>query len=428
MRFPAMLIVFLVMTVVLLPPAAAAPRTERTPAMREPVYRQLSAARERADAEQYTEALEILGRLTRQSGLNGYEKAMAWNLYAFVHYSQDNPRQAIEAYRKVLAQDALPLSLETNTLYSLAQMHLVMEDYRTALDTLLRWFELVESPGANAKILLGQIHYQLDDYKAARQPIREAVAELESRNEQVRENWYLLLRAIYYSDKDYAGLSDVLESLVRHYPKREYWVQLSAVYGELGHEKKQLAALETAYEQGLLIKEADLLMFSQLLLAHGIPYKAGVVMQKGMADHIVEPSPEHLRLLADAWILSKEFDKGVVALKRAAAAAPDGELSLRLAQVRLEMGDYAEALAAARTAIERGDRAESASAHIVAGLALYNLEQFADSISAFRQAAGYEETRVLAEQWLEYVQHEQKRRLQLQAALTTGLKTAARAP
>ncbi len=136
----------------------------------------------------------------------------------------------------MLEQDNLPLSLEQNTLYSLAKLYLVQEQYREALGPLNRWFELQESPGGEAWILKAQIYYQLKQYDKALVPVRKAIEKAEVDGGKGAENWYLLARAVYYQQNDYKGLRDVLKSLVRYYPKRDYWVQLAAVYGELGQE------------------------------------------------------------------------------------------------------------------------------------------------------------------------------------------------
>ncbi|HEX7048371.1 MAG TPA: CDC27 family protein [Gammaproteobacteria bacterium] len=397
--------------------AAEAPRrTERVPAMRESVYRQLGTAREQAGNEAYADALVTLDGLRERGNLNSYEVAMLWNLYAFVHYSTQDYERAIGAYENVLAQQAIPESLENATLYSLAQMHVVTEKYADALAVLNDWLARVEEPNANAIMLLGQVHYQLGNYAEARAAIERAVRDARSRNETVRENWYLLLRAILYAEKDYERLAAVLEDLVRVYPKREYWVQLSAVYGELGDAKRQLATLETAYDLGVLEKESELVMLAQLLLANGIPYKAGEVLAQGLESGVIETGPDTLRLLADAWVLAKEYERSVAALKRAAGTQASGELDLRLAQVLLEMERYGDALQAARDAIEKGGFDQIDDAHLIAGLALYNLERLDAAADAFAQAAAFEDTGKMAQQWLDFIGKERARR----AALVQG--------
>ena len=126
-------------------------RTKRTPSMRENVYKQITRVREAAEAERFGDALKILDSLL-DSNLNSYEAAMSYNLMAYIQYSRDNYAGAIDAYNKVLAQEALPESLEKNTLYSLGQIQIASERYRDGVQTLDRWFAMEDKPSASAYI------------------------------------------------------------------------------------------------------------------------------------------------------------------------------------------------------------------------------------------------------------------------------------
>lgn len=395
---------------------------ERVPAMREPIYRQLGAARELADKEDLAGAIQALDKLNAQN-LNSYERAMTWNLYAFVHYTKQDYGKATAAYRKVLEQRPIPESLRNATLFGLAQMLVATEQYQASLDALKEWFALVDAPNPGAVMLLGQVHYQLGNYSEAREAIENAVRSAEDRNESVPENWYLMLRAISYAQKDYVALSNVLQQLLRWYPKREYWVQLSAVYGELGDEERQLATLETAFEQNLLEKESEYVMLAQLLLSNSIPWKAGKVLELGMQDKVVEESISNLRLLADAWVLAKEYERSIDALKRAAALSEDGELDLRLAQVLLEMEQFDAALASARVAEKKGGLDKPEAVHVLAGLALYNLDDLDAAAAEFGKASRFEGAGPTVEQWMSFIQKERARRNALDEAMNAARET-----
>jgi tetratricopeptide (TPR) repeat protein len=390
-------------------------KTKRTPSMRENVYKQINRARDAAEQENFSAAMKDLEGLLR-SNLNSYEAAMAYNLVAYVEYSRENYQAAMKAYEQVLAQEALPESLRKSTLYSLGQIQVVSERYADAVKTLRRWFQLEESPSANAYILLGQALFQLERYDEALEPIQTAVRMTRAEGGQVRENWLLLLRAIYYSQENYARLRDVLKDLIALYPKREYWSQLSAVYGELGQRKKQLATMESAYEQGLLETASDYRNLAQLLLASDIPYKAARVLNEAFEKGILEQDVQNLRTLADAWMLAKEYDRAEATLGRAADMADDGELYLRLAQIHSEQAEWPQALEAARNALERGDLDRPDQARVIEGLALYNMERLEEAKVAFSRAARYEESQAVARQWRSYIEREQERLAALERA------------
>ena len=112
------------------------------------------------------------------------------------------------------------------------------------------------------------------------------------------------------------------------WPKREYFIQLSAMYGQEGDEGRQLALFETAYEAGWLLRSSEIVNLSQLLLQADIPYKAAKILEKGLEDGIVESTESNWRVLAQAWQLAQEDEEAIPALSRAAGLADDGVLDV----------------------------------------------------------------------------------------------------
>ena len=53
-----------------------------------------------------------------------------YNSYAFVYYAQEDYPKVIQAYRNVVAQVDIPLAMELNAKYQLAQLYFMVEDYK----------------------------------------------------------------------------------------------------------------------------------------------------------------------------------------------------------------------------------------------------------------------------------------------------------
>ena len=286
------------------------PRTKRTQTISQDAYRRLNRVQELADAGEVDSALQLLERVQERAS-NDYEAAMALNLKAYIHYGQEQYDAAASAYASILAMQAVPESLRRNTLFSLAKIRFIQEDYAAALVPLRAWFEQTEEPGIDALLLLGQAHYQLGQYDEVVPPVRAAIELAEAQGREPRENWYLLLRAAHYQQNDFVAMRDVLRTLLEINPKREYWIQLGAVYAELGQEEKQLATLEAAYEQGVLEKPNDFYSFAQLLLAQGVPVKAVEVLNGALSAERMPRDRRNLELFADALISAKQYDRAV---------------------------------------------------------------------------------------------------------------------
>lgn len=142
--------------------------TRRTPALRNKVYEKLAEAQVLAEEKDWKGAKKVLDGMIDAGGkkaLNSYELANVYNLYAFLYYSQEDYGKALKAYENVVAQADIPLAMEINTRYTIAQLYFVQEDWAKGITALKEWFKATENPPASAYVLMSQGYYQLKDYE-----------------------------------------------------------------------------------------------------------------------------------------------------------------------------------------------------------------------------------------------------------------------
>lgn len=387
--------------------------TRTTPAIRESIYRQLSEAQEAAEKEQYDDALEVLDDLRDDGGLNSYERAQVWNIYAYIHIAQDHYGRAIEAYERLLDQENLPLGLETSTRYSLAQLYFGNDEYEKAATTLETWFEQADDPAPDAYILLGNAYYSLSDYQRALGPAQKGVELARQRDKPVKEHWWQLLRALHYELGELDRVAEILEHLVERYPRKDYWMQLASIYGEMDRPDKQLRVLDMAYQQDMLTGESELINLAQLLMQQDIPYRAAKVIQEGLDEGVVERNVRHLRLLAQAYRMAKEDRAALEPLRAAAEMSGEGDLYMQLAYSYSNLNRWPEAAEAARDALDKGGLERPGQAHLFRGTALFNAGELEAAKASFRVATEYEGSARQARQWLSHVDKEIERLEQL---------------
>ena len=390
---------------------------QRTPTLRNEVYARLATAQQAAEARDFATAERLLAALQREfSGtraLNSYELANVHNFYAFIYHSQQKYPEAIRSYEKVLAQPGLPGAMETGTRYSLAQLYLATEDWTRAAAMLESWFAVAEEPAPEAWMLLAQANFQVKRYQRALESFDKGMAEARRRALAPKENWYLLARMICYEKGDLQRTASVLEVLARQWPKKDYFVQLSAVYGELGDEKRQLAAMEAAYLAGWIGAEGELLNMAYLYLGADMPWKAARVLEKGIEAGHIEAGAKNLELLGIALRQARENRQAIVYLERAAALANDAQMWARLASVQLDEDASERAVEAARKALALGGGRRPDSTQLVLGTALYNLGRYDEARAAFTEAGRDPRSEQVATQWLHFLQTEIARAAQL---------------
>lgn len=387
--------------------------TRKTPAMREKVYKVLAKAQEAMEAGDTATALSELRGLERQKDLNSYELAQMHTFYGYLYFDQEDFPNAIKAYENVLRQENLPQAMETGTRYSLAQLYFATEDYPNAVRALNKWFEVANNPGPDPYILLGQAYYQTKQYDKAIPPILKGMSMAEERGKEIKENWYLILRVIYFEQGKMDKVAEILETLVRKFPKKEYWTQLSGIYGELGQSRKQVIAYEMAYLQGMLNSGREIVTMAQLLMQAEVPYRAAVVLDKGIKDGVVQGNAKNWRLLSQAWMVAAEDEKAIPALVEAARLSGDGELDIRLAQSYLNTDNWEGAAESARAGIAKGGLRRPDQAHTILGMALYEMERYNEALAAFREAAKDRRSATVATQWIQHIEKEKDRVKQL---------------
>ena len=389
-------------------------KTKETVAMSQSVYEDLTEIQELVEAKDYASAQRLTDELKGKKGLSPYELAQIWNITAYSYYLQERYADAIRAYDQVMAQPELPEALMLSTLKTKAQLQFTQENYEGALKTIRQLMAVISEPSADVLMLEGQALFQLARYDEALKPIKSAIEMYRDQGRVPKENWLLLLRVIYFEQKDYESMIGVVKELIVYYPKDTYILTLAGIYSELGDTKKQLTLTEVLYEKGFLTSASHITNLANLYLLHGLPYKAAVLLEKEMGEEIVDSNERNLRLLSQAWYQAREDQKAIPPLERAAKLSDDGSLYVRLGQAHINLEQWAEATAALQKGIKLGGLKRNDTANIMLGMALFNQKRLEQARRAFSKAASDNRSKRAATQWIAYVDSEIKRRDMLQ--------------
>lgn len=363
-------------------------------------------------------ALEVLNRVARRlDKLNPYEVAQLYQYMAYAYYSKEDYLRARQNFEKVLAQSPnIPVSLEANTVKTLAQLYGQEENYKKAIELMIKWADYVSEIRPDEFYLFATLYYQVDDMQNAMLNINEAVKIQEAADKVPQESWYSLQRGLYFEREDYKNGVVVVEKLVRHYPKASYWRQLSQIYAILNRDKDKLAALEATYLMGGLTEERDLIVLASYFLEAEVPYKAAKVLDRGInKDKSIEPTAKNLELLANSWRAAADYEKSLVEMEKAAQKSKDGDLLHTLAMLYTANGRYKDSVRVGKQALDRTVKRRD-QVYLAIGSAHLELGEFDEAAKSFKEAAKDERSKKLANQYATYAEREKKRI----AALTAG--------
>jgi Tfp pilus assembly protein PilF len=392
-------------------------QTRQVQALRERVFQALAKAQELMEANDYAGARRELDQVRGIADLNSYERGQILYFTGLVEYERDNIDGAVRLFEEVVALPDLPQGFRTDTMWALVQLAMAGEQYRKVIEYGNQWLKLAENPSGDPFYLLAVAHYQLKEFRKTIEMVDRAIAIAERDGKHAREDWYALLRAGLHETENNARLRDVLELLVGRWPKKEYWIHLSNVYGILGNERKQLASLEAIYEAGWMDRENEVLQLAQLYLQRGGGFKSAKILEKGMESGLVQRDERNYRLLAQSWMQAQDDRRSIPPLREAAKLAKDGQLSLQLAQSYLNLYEYEECAEAAKAALNRGGLRRPDTANLVLGTCLLELQRYDNAKEAFRAARADPRSRTSADRWIDFIDREVARKRDIQRQL-----------
>ena len=399
-------------------------KTRRVPTISESVFKKLGEAQEMMDAKEYGLAEQFLkDMLNRSKRYNGNELGNIHNMLGYIAFLKEDYKGAIYAYEQVLSQgEDITEGLEVTTLYTIAQLSFVNENYQDALDYMELWISKADNPGPEPRIFMGQVYYQMKDYPNALIQIQNGIKIALDRGTKVKENWWALVGFLYYEKEDFQGYTDTMKILVRDFPKRDYWIRLAGIYGQEGQERLQLNTLQAAYAGDYFETETDFTNLAGLLMQREAPYKAAKVLRDGLEREIVKRSARNLQSYGQAWQLAQEVDEAIPVFEEAANLSDDGKIYERLAYLYMEDDQYKQCVTSAEGALDKGGLRKLQTMYIVKGMCEYNQNKLKTARKSFvscrsesRKDKDNNNVRICA-QWITFIDREATRQAQLAAS------------
>ena len=134
-------------------------KTKQAQAVSKEFYDRIQKAQEEIDADNQQEALQILERLKTRKGITEYELQQVLNYIGFVKYNLDDIDGAMAAYEEMIAIPSIEPQIKKTTIYTMAQLLTMQEEYPEALTKLEEYFALETNPAPDNYILYAQNLY-----------------------------------------------------------------------------------------------------------------------------------------------------------------------------------------------------------------------------------------------------------------------------
>jgi tetratricopeptide (TPR) repeat protein len=360
----------------------------------------------------------------------GFGLALTYQIHAQLFLAQENSTQALNYFNKALALEALKATQAVSLATNVAQLYLADSQIGEAISVLQIRIEAAEneklgSANSMAFITLGSAFQLKQDFKNAIVWLKQGI----ERSKRPRENWLQMLMAAYYQLKQYPEAISVLDQLiVINETKEEYWLQQASLQQMLNKPKEALKILQLANVRNILVKEDGLIILVQLLITEGVPERAGRILQVLLEQEKITLNDENWKLLASAWLQSRERKQAITAFINAAeyslqlvekslkeqedvnvnqleARQEAAKLYYRSAQLQFDESDFKGAVSSFAKARALGLTGKKRGlSFLMQGNAYFELEDYQNAKVYFSKALAEPNSTNSAKAWLDYMQ------------------------
>ncbi|MGB0134708.1 tetratricopeptide repeat protein [Dokdonella sp.] len=349
------------------------------------------------DAKAIPEIEKVLGG----KKVSSYAEAFAQQLLGRIYWDQDKEAEAMAATSKAVELDALPNDAHFALMYQLAQMQVQSEQYEAALATLDTYKAATGAEDADQIALLGNIYYRLDKFQEAADTMKRAIA---SSNEP-KESWNQILMASLAELDQYGEAAEVLKAQLAKTPNDVRLIkQLATIYVNDDKYPEAIALLSRAKDQGLITSSEDYVQLAKLYANADKPNEAASTLKEGITKGVVKPSYDVNKLLGDVCSQAEDDPCAIEAYTLASAQSEDGNVDYQLGFMLYYAERGAEAKVALDRAIKKGGLRQEGEAYILLG----DIESYANNdaaaMTAWRKAATFPSTKVMADQRIKATQ------------------------
>ena len=372
------------------------------------VYYELTRADTKIEEKKFDEAENILIKLYKRGWRSkSYNKAVIARTYGFFLYQQERMPEALEKLQDAYDEKALPLQESTTLVQVLAQLYSTQNQINKAKTLLLDFIKSAEKtpkgvPGIeNIYGLTALVYATEKDYETAYAYITKAI----NISGGFREDWYQLKFAIEYQKKDYINAESSAKILLENKPsKKQYYVQMSAIYNINQKYDLALGTMEVSYMKGLLSKPEEFSNLASFYLYKKNPVSSAKVIEKALEKEQISLDKTFSKLLSDSWLFAKERKRSLDVVDKALKINQEDEALInQYITIAFSAFQWEEVVKGISRAKSRNINKEG-KYDLMLGIAHFELDNTSAAEKAFNEAKLSKKYKDQGAAWLEYLE------------------------
>jgi predicted Zn-dependent protease len=372
------------------------------------VYYELTRADTKIEEKKFEDAEKIYKNLFKRGWRSrSYNKAVIARTYGFFLYQQERMPEALNKLQIAYDENALPLQESTTLVQVLAQLYSTQNQIDKAKILLLDFIKKAEKtpkgvPGiANIYGLTALVYATEKDYETAYMYITKAI----NISGGFREDWYQLKFAIEYQKKDYINAERSAKILLENKPsKKQYYVQMSAIYNINQKYDLALGTMEVSYMKGLLSKPEEFANLASFYLYKQNPVSSAKVIEKALQNDLISLDKTFSKLLSDSWLFAKERQRSLDVVDEALKVNKEDEALINqyitIAFSAFQWKEVVKGISRAKSMNINKD----GKYDLMLGIAYFELDNNTAAEKAFNQARLSKKYKDQGAAWLEYLE------------------------
>lgn len=382
--------------------AAAEPAKSET--VRAEMGKPLAEIQDLLNKKQYAEALQKINALDAMENKTPYEQFAMHRLRAVVASGLNDTPLLASSFEGMLNSPFLKLPEQLRLIEAMAGTYFNEKKYSLSKQWAQRYLDK-DSNNESMHNLIIRAMYLQDDFTGAAKELN-LVLKADDEAKRVPSNDNLrLLGSCYQQLKDNAGYTAVLERLVTHYPKKEYWADL--LY-RIEHKPGFAERLRLDLYRLLLATEnleegAQYYEMAQLAQLAGLPAEAKKVVDAGFANNMLGTGKEAAKqkqLRDQVNKQAAEDAKSLDAGEAAAKASKNGTGMVSMGYNYAIQGQADKGIALIEQGIAKGGLKAPEEAKLHLGMAYLQANNKVKAAEIFKTIQGNDGTSDLGRLWL----------------------------
>ena len=316
-----------------------------------------------------------------------------------------DPQTAIKSFEAVLASGRLSGAEQGQMTEQIAYQYAQLKDWPRTREWAAKARAMPGTNGAELDKLLAFVNAQSGDFAAVARDAQAAVEAAEKAGRRPDEADLLRLADALRRTGNTAGQTAVLEKLITHYPKREYWqIVLGRVQAKPGFSQRLAVDVLRLKRQTKTLDSADeYVEMTQLLLQDGQAAEARAVVDEGFGAGLLgkgEQAERQQRLRALATQRATSAAADLASAEQGLADDKSGDTLVRIGMGYSGLGQHDKAVALIQQGIKKGGLRQPQQAQLHLGIALARAGQKDRAAQALRTVTGADGAADLARLWL----------------------------